>query len=98
MDENGGSFVEVRRISQGPDRGSVYHSTPVDDLTFLQEECLHRLQYRIDVSYDSSKREHQEALRGLWYAAYPGIELHDLISEQWKDMGWQGKDPSTDFR
>lgn len=28
MDENGGSFVEVRRISQGPDRGSVYHSTP----------------------------------------------------------------------
>ncbi|KAJ8464590.1 hypothetical protein OPV22_027142 [Ensete ventricosum] len=126
MDENGGSFVEVRRISQGPDRGSVYHSTPEVvtgstawigkglscvcaqgresdarvsfDLTPSQEECLHRLQYRIDVSYDSSKREHQEALRGLWYAAYPGIELHDLISEQWKDMGWQGKDPSTDFR
>ncbi|CAL9138474.1 unnamed protein product [Musa acuminata var. zebrina] len=126
MDENGGSFVEVRRISQGPDRGSVYHSTPEVvtgstawigkgfscvcaqgresdarvsfDLTPSQEECLHRLQYRLDVSYDSSKKEHQEALRGLWYAAYPGIELCDLISEQWKEMGWQGKDPSTDFR
>lgn len=21
-----------------------------------------------------------------------------MISEQWKEMGWQGKDPSTDFR
>ncbi|KAG6514131.1 hypothetical protein ZIOFF_024471 [Zingiber officinale] len=40
----------------------------------------------------------QEALRALWCAAYPGVELLGLISEQWKDMGWQGKDPSTDFR
>jgi len=24
--------------------------------------------------------------------------LQGLISEQWKEMGWQGKDPSTDFR
>lgn len=40
----------------------------------------------------------QEALRALWNAAFPGEELRGLISEQWKDMGWQGKDPSTDFR
>ncbi|GFQ07038.1 cytokinin dehydrogenase 5 [Phtheirospermum japonicum] len=25
-------------------------------------------------------------------------ELYGLISNQWKEMGWQGKDPSTDFR
>ncbi|KAH9733476.1 ELMO domain-containing protein [Citrus sinensis] len=40
----------------------------------------------------------QEALRALWNAAFPDEELRDLISEQWKEMGWQGKDPSTDFR
>lgn len=40
----------------------------------------------------------QEALRALWNAAFPEEELRGLISEQWKDMGWQGKDPSTDFR
>lgn len=40
----------------------------------------------------------KEALRALWKAAFPVEELHGLISEQWKDMGWQGKDPSTDFR
>lgn len=34
----------------------------------------------------------------MWNAAFPEEELHSLISEQWKEMGWQGKDPSTDFR
>ncbi|XP_042507948.1 ELMO domain-containing protein A-like isoform X3 [Macadamia integrifolia] len=71
---------------------------PSFDLTLAQEECLQRLQSRIDVAYDSSRPEHQEALRALWHAAFPEEELHGLISEQWKEMGWQGKDPSTDFR
>ncbi|CAN6566495.1 unnamed protein product [Malus baccata var. baccata] len=127
-DRGGGSFVAVRRISQGLDRGgNTCHSTsaevvagsaawlgrglscvcaqrresdprPSFDLTPVQEECLIRLQSRIDVSYDSSVPEHQEALRALWSAAFPEEELCGLISEQWKEMGWQGKDPSTDFR
>ncbi|KAK4397386.1 ELMO domain-containing protein A [Sesamum angolense] len=123
----GGSFVAVRRISQGLDRGTACHSTSAEavagsaawlgrglscvcaqrrdsdarasfDLTPGQEECLERLQNRLDVAYDSSIPEHQEALWALWHAAFPGEELHGLISEQWKEMGWQGKDPSTDFR
>ncbi|WKA05318.1 hypothetical protein VitviT2T_023292 [Vitis vinifera] len=126
-DRGGGSFVAVRRISQGLDRGNTCHSTsaevvagsaawlgrglscvcaqrresdarPSFDLTPAQEECLQRLQSRIEVSYDSSISEHQEALRALWNASFPEEELRDLISEQWKEMGWQGKDPSTDFR
>ncbi|KAF6152975.1 hypothetical protein GIB67_021580 [Kingdonia uniflora] len=71
---------------------------PSFDLTPSQEECLQRLQRRVDVSYDSTNPEHQETLKALWSTAYPGEELHGLISEQWKEMGWQGKDPSTDFR
>ncbi|GMN48327.1 hypothetical protein TIFTF001_017503 [Ficus carica] len=71
---------------------------PSFDLTPSQEECLQRLQNRIDVAYDSSIPEHREALMALWNAAYPEEELRGLISEQWKEMGWQGKDPSTDFR
>ncbi|CAN1145908.1 ELMO domain-containing protein A [Linum perenne] len=73
-------------------------SRPSFDLTPAQEECLQRLQSRIDVAYDSTVSEHQEALRALWNAAFPEEELCGLISEQWKEMGWQGKDPSTDFR
>ncbi|CAI0445985.1 unnamed protein product [Linum tenue] len=128
MEDRGGSFVAVRRISQGLERGnSACHSSsaevvagsaawlgrglscvcaqrresdsrPSFDLTPAQEECLQQLQSRIDIPYDSSVHEHQEALRALWNAAFPEEELCGLISEQWKEMGWQGKDPSTDFR
>ncbi|KAI4356613.1 hypothetical protein L6164_000623 [Bauhinia variegata] len=147
MDDRGGSFVAVRRISQGLERGNTCHSTsaevvagsaawlgrglscvcaqrresdarPSFDLTpaqvllvcqkvsdvpmflaeLLMEECLQRLQSRIDVPYDSSIPGHQEALRALWNVSFPEEQLRGLISEQWKEMGWQGKDPSTDFR
>ncbi|XP_076888752.1 uncharacterized protein LOC143539289 isoform X2 [Bidens hawaiensis] len=68
------------------------------DLTPAQEDCLMRLQNRLDIAYDSSVPEHQESLRALWKAAFPEEELTGLITDQWKEMGWQGKDPSTDFR
>lgn len=40
----------------------------------------------------------QEALLLLWRLAYPDRELPSLKSDVWKEMGWQGSDPSTDFR
>lgn len=68
------------------------------NLTPVQEQRLQRLRHRMKVYFDHSRRDHQEALRALWYATYPDQELEGLVSEQWKDMGWQGRDPSTDFR
>ncbi|KAG6396429.1 hypothetical protein SASPL_142579 [Salvia splendens] len=68
------------------------------NLTPLQEERLKRLRHRTKVQFDASRIEHQEALRALWSATYPGVELQSLKSDQWKEMGWQGNDPSTDFR
>ncbi|KAK1318629.1 hypothetical protein QJS10_CPB04g00271 [Acorus calamus] len=62
------------------------------------EQRVQRLKHRMKVYFDASRQDHQEALRALWYATYPDQELHGLISDQWKEMGWQGKDPSTDFR
>ncbi|KAI4343383.1 hypothetical protein L6164_010738 [Bauhinia variegata] len=67
-------------------------------LTHLQEERLTRLKHRMKVYFDASRPDHQEALRALWSATFPGQELRGLISDQWKEMGWQGRDPSTDFR
>ncbi|XP_024027601.1 ELMO domain-containing protein C isoform X1 [Morus notabilis] len=68
------------------------------NLTPQQEERLKRLKHRMKVYFDASRPDHQEALRALWSATYPNQELHGLISDQWKEMGWQGRDPSTDFR
>ncbi|KAK6116597.1 hypothetical protein DH2020_049703 [Rehmannia glutinosa] len=68
------------------------------NVTPLQEQRLKRLRHRTKVHFDASRPEHQGALRALWSATYPGQELQSLVSDQWKEMGWQGKDPSTDFR
>lgn len=67
-------------------------------LSPLQEERLRNLQQRLEVPFDGSLAEHQDALRQLWRLAYPRRELPSLKSELWKEMGWQGSDPSTDFR
>ncbi|VFQ67473.1 unnamed protein product [Cuscuta campestris] len=64
----------------------------------LQEARLKHLKQRVAVPFDGSFREHQEALKQLWKLAYPKRELPSLKSELWKDMGWQGCDPSSDFR
>ncbi|KAF5725761.1 ELMO domain-containing protein A isoform X1 [Tripterygium wilfordii] len=67
-------------------------------LSPLQEERLGSLRQRVEVPFDGSRVEHQDALKQLWRLAYPDRELPSLKSELWKDMGWQGADPSTDFR
>ncbi|KAK4345017.1 hypothetical protein RND71_035193 [Anisodus tanguticus] len=56
------------------------------------------LQERLGVPFDETRLDHQEALQALWNAAFPNVKLKSLISEQWKEMGWQGANPSTDFR
>ncbi|KAF5481241.1 hypothetical protein F2P56_001909 [Juglans regia] len=63
----------------------------------LQEQRLQRLQERLQVPFEETRPDHQEALRALWHAAFPNIAFKGLISEQWKEMGWQGPNPSTDF-
>ncbi|XP_059428843.1 uncharacterized protein LOC132162595 isoform X1 [Corylus avellana] len=67
-------------------------------LSPLQEERLKNLRQRLEVPFDGSRVEHQDALKLLWRLAYPDRELPSLKSDLWKEMGWQGPDPSTDFR
>ncbi|XP_071694833.1 uncharacterized protein [Rutidosis leptorrhynchoides] len=66
--------------------------------TATQEVRYRKLQDRANVPYDETCVDHQNALLELWNLAYPNIMLDGLISEQWKEMGWQGSNPSTDFR
>ncbi|GAB4824976.1 hypothetical protein Ancab_007849 [Ancistrocladus abbreviatus] len=76
----------------GSDKFVDYHLSPV------QEQQLQRLRDRLQVPFDETCPGHQEALTTLWHAAFPDVRLKGLISDQWKDMGWQGSNPSTDFR
>ncbi|CAD5192601.1 uncharacterized protein LOC135631155 [Musa acuminata AAA Group] len=67
-------------------------------LSPLQEIRLQKLKERVSVPFDETRPDHQEALVALWHISFPETELTGLVSEQWKDMGWQGPNPSTDFR
>ncbi|XP_060205982.1 uncharacterized protein LOC132633504 isoform X4 [Lycium barbarum] len=101
MEDRGESFVAVR-ISQGNSTTTCHSTSEVvaGSTAWLGRglSCVCAQGTDIDgrPSFDLTPAE--EALRALWKTAFPVEELHGLISEQWKEMGWQGKDPSTDFR
>ncbi|KAG5374738.1 hypothetical protein BRARA_J00196 [Brassica rapa] len=85
----GGLFT---RSSRRQDKSIDYTLSP------LQEERLQKLQDRLLVPFEETRIDHQESLKALWNASFPNINLTGLVTEQWKDMGWQGPNPSTDFR
>ncbi|KAL0744465.1 hypothetical protein Bca4012_085978 [Brassica carinata] len=92
-----GSGSLFGRFLSLPHKGSGGRLLP-PPLSMLQEERLRNIKRRIEIPFDGSRMEHQDALRQLWRLAYPQRELAPLKSELWKEMGWQGTDPSTDFR
>ncbi|KAL8131319.1 uncharacterized protein LOC141710551 isoform X1 [Apium graveolens] len=64
----------------------------------VQEARLQQLQERINMPFDETRLDHQASLLALWKLAFPNVPLSGFISEQWKEMGWQGCNPATDFR
>jgi hypothetical protein len=73
------------------------------DLNYIlsesQRDKLQTLAMRADVSYTKDIVEHVDALAALWTLAFPTDERpENLKSEKWKEMGWQGSSPETDFR
>ncbi|XP_074302710.1 uncharacterized protein LOC141634429 isoform X2 [Silene latifolia] len=88
----GGILHRTGLRRHGSERFLDYQLSPIQELR------LQRLQDRLQVPFDENRPDHQEALRALWDTAFPSVRLNGMISEQWKDMGWQGPNPSTDFR
>ena len=56
--------------------------------------------------YDKENPEHEYNLKQLWLKAFKGDEVENeenqdntpMVSNRWKDIGFQGKNPRTDFR
>ncbi|KAG0497015.1 hypothetical protein HPP92_001706 [Vanilla planifolia] len=95
-----GSRSILERIFPFPAFGNGRHGDEElpSVLSPIQEERLQNLKQRLEIPFDGSCDDHQESLRQLWRLAYPDRSIPALKSEQWKEMGWQGPDPSTDFR
>eukprot|EP01122_Echinamoeba_exundans_P006819 TRINITY_DN1984_c0_g1_i2.p1 TRINITY_DN1984_c0_g1~~TRINITY_DN1984_c0_g1_i2.p1 ORF type:complete len:600 (-),score=160.87 TRINITY_DN1984_c0_g1_i2:307-2106(-) len=63
-----------------------------------QAQRLKRLARWKEIAYDKSNQQHEDMLLRLWEITFPGQQLSARESDQWKQMGFQGKDPATDFR
>lgn len=50
------------------------------------------------IKYDSENTEHESKLLELWNHLMPNQVLESRVSSLWKDLGFQGDDPKTDFR
>lgn len=59
---------------------------------------LHELNSRAATRYDSSVVASEKKLFDIWTLLMPGEALVTRYSAQWSEIGFQGKDPSTDFR
>ncbi|XP_028404052.1 ELMO domain-containing protein 1-like [Dendronephthya gigantea] len=51
-----------------------------------------------NVAFSSENKEHEEKLLQLWSLLMPSTTLESRISSQWGEIGFQGKNPQTDFR
>ena len=50
------------------------------------------------VQYDSTNPVHERKLLAIWNNFMPNTNLEARISKQWQFIGFQGNDPSSDFR
>merc|ERR1712137_636677 len=63
-----------------------------------QVQCLKELWEQLRTPYDSENAEHEQMLSQFWSTIFPDVPLESRITGQWSKVGFQGKDPATDFR
>lgn len=61
-------------------------------------EKLEEFKKYSNIPYNTENELHEKLLLKLWNLSCPNINLDERKSELWKDIGFQGIDPSTDFR
>ncbi|CAG2170876.1 unnamed protein product [Oppiella nova] len=61
------------------------------------KQLIKQIQCLRSITYDPQSTAHQQMLRNLW-GQLSDEPLKALQSKQWSDIGFQGDDPSTDFR
>jgi hypothetical protein len=71
--------------------------------TVLQQiQCancaIHALEKMRASPYSKEAPHHEEALVSLWNAVFPDKPLPSRTGDHWTELGFQGRDPATDFR
>lgn len=74
-------------------------STSSFKLSEEELEALNTLRSQSRIPYNRENQAHQSLLKQLWSTVFPTEDPPlDLKSEKWKEIGFQNKDPASDFR
>lgn len=63
----------------------------------INVSILHLEKVRLE-SFSSMNSHHEALLEKLWKALKPYTRRNGRITKEWQEIGFQGKDPATDFR
>eukprot|EP01118_Nematostelium_gracile_P005828 TRINITY_DN1859_c0_g1_i1.p1 TRINITY_DN1859_c0_g1~~TRINITY_DN1859_c0_g1_i1.p1 ORF type:complete len:289 (+),score=71.22 TRINITY_DN1859_c0_g1_i1:75-941(+) len=72
-----------------------YYEPQIDENTRSKIEQFKKL---VAIPYNPQNPEDEKKLMELWTLSFPNERLHDRKTDQWHKLGFQGKDPATDFR
>ncbi|KAG0059546.1 hypothetical protein BGZ89_000316 [Linnemannia elongata] len=94
---------QILRKKRFPDSASL--STPAArKLQYALErvasthQLAREINQRVHTKYDSTNPAHERKLMLLWDLLRPHEKLEGRYTKQWTEIGFQGKDPATDFR
>jgi len=59
---------------------------------------LDEFKRKVSEVYNNTDENHEKLLMRLWDLSFPEEELESRISKKWQKLGFQGTDPSSDFR
>ncbi|KAF9899268.1 ELMO domain-containing protein 1, partial [Lobosporangium transversale] len=93
----------ILRKKHFPDSGSP-HTLAAKKLQYalekiaLTHQLAREINQRAHTKYDSTNPAHERKLMLLWELLRPQEKLDGRYTKQWSEIGFQGKDPATDFR
>ncbi|GJJ78553.1 ELMO domain-containing protein [Entomortierella parvispora] len=94
---------QILRKKRFPEGGSP--STPAAkklqyaiDRIAATHQLAREINQRVHTKYDSTNNAHEWKLTQLWDLLCPNEKLVSRYTKQWTEIGFQGKDPATDFR
>lgn len=92
-------IVKVKQLHQDssrlllPNLAQCLQSLRLVNLVFQRLESIRQSSFRYDL------QEHVLQLESLWWKMYPDLPRSgQRLSDEWGDLGFQGKDPASDFR
>lgn len=97
-------IVTKKRISTSNVEGQIVIANLAHCLHSLKffNSCVEDLLALTTVSFDSGRVADIELIESFWSYMRPGVQRRgapgSIVSEDWGEVGFQGSDPSTDFR